>query len=451
MVSVNVIDNVVKRDLCCGCGVCVAICPKNALEMISNKFGEYNPTKTDGCIECGLCLKVCPFNPGNDNENEIGFRCYGKQNSVRHNQEVGYYIDCFVGWVNSRNRLLSASGGLTTWIFERLFLEEKIDYAICVVPNVQEDMLFRYSILGSPSELDLSRGSVYYPVELSGIIHYILTNPGRYAIVGLPCYIKSLRLAQERYAELNRRVICTIGLVCNHQNSKLYTSYLSEKSGISNGEKEVKYRGKPGQKSAGDFWFRSKDKKGNYGRKVYFSSIARQWGNRWFGLNCCNYCDDVFAECADIALMDAWLPECMSEFEGTNLVIVRNEKMKEILLEGGRKKAITLKNISVDRIIQSQSGNLKYKRKELSLRLGQQRIKLPRRVEPQKSLNPLIRKKIHYCEEIQKKSKILYLEHLSNKNEDISHFDKEMTRLEDKLSRIELLIAMWQKLIRNRG
>lgn len=30
----------------------------------------------------------------------------------------------------------------------------------------------------------------------------------------------------------------------------------------------------------------------------------------------CNYCDDVFAECADVTCMDAWLPEYSQDHRG---------------------------------------------------------------------------------------------------------------------------------------
>lgn len=38
----------------------------------------------------------------------------------------------------------------------------------------------------------------------------------------------------------------------------------------------------------------------------------------------CDFCDDVFAETADIALGDAWLPEYVQDGNGTNVVVTRN-------------------------------------------------------------------------------------------------------------------------------
>jgi len=46
---------VIKRDLCSACGLCVDVCP---FEAISN-IGHYkiNP---DLCTSCGLCQESCP-------------------------------------------------------------------------------------------------------------------------------------------------------------------------------------------------------------------------------------------------------------------------------------------------------------------------------------------------------------------------------------------------------
>ena len=53
--------SVIEKKECCGCGVCVNICPVECLELRENSEGflypEYNQRK---CIQCKKCLKVCP-------------------------------------------------------------------------------------------------------------------------------------------------------------------------------------------------------------------------------------------------------------------------------------------------------------------------------------------------------------------------------------------------------
>lgn len=48
---------IVEKDLCKGCGICVAFCSKNVLEIKDNKVNIHD---IDSCIQCGLCELRCP-------------------------------------------------------------------------------------------------------------------------------------------------------------------------------------------------------------------------------------------------------------------------------------------------------------------------------------------------------------------------------------------------------
>lgn len=50
-----------KQD-CCGCTACYAICPKSAIKMVEDEEGfEYPLIQEDKCVRCGMCMKVCPI------------------------------------------------------------------------------------------------------------------------------------------------------------------------------------------------------------------------------------------------------------------------------------------------------------------------------------------------------------------------------------------------------
>ena len=46
----------VDQDKCTGCGVCVDICPVDAITMKDGKA----VIDEDACIDCGVCVSECP-------------------------------------------------------------------------------------------------------------------------------------------------------------------------------------------------------------------------------------------------------------------------------------------------------------------------------------------------------------------------------------------------------
>lgn len=57
----------VRKEECCGCSACYAICPKHAIVMERDEEGfEYPQIDQSKCVFCSLCLKVCPLKSNND-------------------------------------------------------------------------------------------------------------------------------------------------------------------------------------------------------------------------------------------------------------------------------------------------------------------------------------------------------------------------------------------------
>lgn len=52
-----------KKENCCGCAACEAICPQDAIQMKLDEDGFYYPQiQRDKCIGCGRCMQVCHLN-----------------------------------------------------------------------------------------------------------------------------------------------------------------------------------------------------------------------------------------------------------------------------------------------------------------------------------------------------------------------------------------------------
>jgi len=422
-----VIPTIVRNNLCIGCGLCAVICPEGMLEMQFNRFGEYNPTQRKDCVkECGLCGKVCPFADGNDNEDSIGKTLYGNTEGISHRPETGYYLNCYAGYA-PETRERGASGGMATWLLSKLLKERIVDYVIAVVPDDNPDHLFKFAILHNSESVLTSSGSAYYPVELSGILQEIQNKPGRYAIIGLPCFMKAIRLATQKNSVLRERIHITLGIVCGQLKNKHFTNYIADLAGVKRDElRQVHYRGKSPDTPASNYFYTFTRKNGTTARFFWDEGISKVWMNRWFTMNTCNYCDDIFAECADVTFMDAWLPEYSQESLGTNLVLVRSRLVQDVIDHGIIDGEVRLDPMPIEKVLQSHAGLIDIKRRNLAYQLylgHKQGSVLPRkRVAPTKLNSPFLREKISLENQMQRVSR----EKWNPKEQDAERFNAVM-------------------------
>ena len=423
----EVISTIVRNNLCIGCGLCAAICPEGMLKMQFNHFGEYNPTQREDCTkECGLCGKVCPFADGNDNEDSIGKTLYGKTEGISHRPETGYYLNCYAGYA-PETRERGTSGGMATWLLSTLLKERIVDYVIAVVPEENPDQLFKFAILYTRESVLSASGSAYYPVELSGVLQEIQNKPGRCAIIGLPCFIKAIRLATQKNRILRERIHITVGLVCGQLKNKHFTDYIADLAGVRRDElRHVHYRGKSPDTPASNYFYTFTRKNGTTARFFWDEGISAAWMNRWFTMNACNYCDDIFAECADVTFMDAWLPEFSKESQGTNLVLVRSRLVQDVIDHGINNGEVRLDPMSVEKVMQSHAGLIDIKRRNLAYQLylgHRQGCKMPKkRVAPTKIRSPFLREKIFLENQMQRVSR----EKWDRKEQDAERFNAVM-------------------------
>lgn len=452
MISINVTDKIVKNDLCVGCGVCAASCPTEALEIKFNNYGEYNSVLVGNCLDsCSLCLDICPFN-NNKDEDELAENKFSDKLSYQNN--LGYYMNTYSGYVlNNELRLSSASGGLTTYLLEKLINDDLVDYVINVKGNNHPDKLFKFQIVDNINDIRNGANSAYYPVEMSDVIKRIIQQKGRYVIVGLPCFLKAIELAKERNIKLNNRIKYTVGLTCGQLKSKKFTDYIAKKANFNCKVNGVDFRNNSIDEPANNFYYYFKNDSNKENKKIYWrDGINKVWTNRWFTYNACNYCDDTFAELSDVTLMDAWLPEFTSDYKGSNLLVVRDKEINELLLASKDNNNIKLDEIESNKVIRSQQGVIDIKRKKLSYRLylsEKNDFVLQKRVKPNNNIDFFSRKEVDFKNEMQRASKSLWRKYENNEisfDDFENKINKKFSKL-DKWEKIRLMINSPEKVI----
>ena len=330
----NISELIVNKDRCIGCGVCSAICPIDILPMQFNKNGMYVPFEEDGCLDkCTLCIDVCPFIEENQTEKDLAREIYQDENNIIFHNDLGYFVNTYeIHKKDLQERLKSASGGAGHSVLKNLLEQKLVDTILTVESNNDPDKLFKFSKFEEVQELETVRSSIYYPTEMSEVLDYVLKHDGKYAITTLPCYAKAIRLAQEKNSKLRKRIKFIIGLVCGQMKSKEFTHTLAKEAVGSDRLEYVNYRVKQKNESAINYSFEFKSKTSGLVNKLSnLNSPSKLWTSRAFTPNACNSCTDVFAHCADIVLMDAWLPEYKKDYKGHTLVIARTNEIIHIL------------------------------------------------------------------------------------------------------------------------
>jgi coenzyme F420-reducing hydrogenase beta subunit len=261
------------------------------------------------------------------------------------------------------------------------------------VPTRVSGKLFRYAVLSSQEAVSQAAKSAYYPVELSSVVHEIENTDGKCAVVGVPCFLKGLRLAMRTNRRLRNRIGLLAGLVCGQTKSTFYAEYLCTLArGDPRRMTDADFRVKEPTRHASDYGFRAwyvTNQARAVSDTLYRSEGCDEvWNANYFTPTACGFCDDLFAEVADVAFMDAWLPQYVADSRGTSIVLCRSDEVHDLLLRGSDQGLVAIEPIEVDRVIQSQAGGLVRKRDDLAHRLHLARSMASNDYYPRKRVDP---------------------------------------------------------------
>ena len=371
------IHQVVAGGYCVGCGSCAAI-SGGALTMRRQDDGTYVPgqrsSEHSGGVDDDALAAACPFSSRCRSEDELSKEFL--PDADQHHRELGYYLESHVVHVTSEElRASSSSGGFARWLLKELLQEGHVTH-VAHVTSVEGaapgEELFRYSLTDDANELLVTAKSAYYPVNLEDIIPAIRKIDGQVAITAIPCFAKAIRQLCLEDPELRSKVKIVVGIICGHMKSRGFAELLGWQVGVAPSQLGgVDFRQKLQGLPANQKGFSAYNLDSSSWTKPVNTKdlVGGDWGLGLLKNHACEFCDDVLAEVADVAVGDAWLPEYTHDPKGHSIVVTRNRLIQNVFRAGVRRGALRQTGVDEDTVAKSQAGGLRHRREGLAYRL----------------------------------------------------------------------------------
>ena len=341
------VNSVVEEQLCCACGACAGICPKEAILMERNAAGflkaSIDPKK---CVECGLCVKVCPSVVGNAET----------LHKDVYTSVCGHAVDESV-WRDGQ------SGGIGTAILLKMLSAGVVDGAVVtkLVEGIPQSIYTE-----DASIIKSAAGSVY---AQSSVVKAVLKNQKkRIAVVCLGCQARAIRKATEIIPGLSERIFI-IGLICGGNMSLMMKEDLLNQMKANDGifryrdKKNTGWPGNPSCETADGL--KTLDK----AERMKLKSLYEPYR--------CIVCPDKMNINADILLGDPWGLEEYEIPEGMTVAISYTKKGDKIL-QLCEEDAIIASDIEADRVRKGQNeAGIEKRLQEVNLIAKKNKYSLP--------------------------------------------------------------------------
>lgn len=317
---------------CYGCGLCKNVCPKNAIKMIENKDGFFNPViDKEKCINCGLCSKTCLYL----HEKKV--------NNIDRN------YDSYALQIKDTECLKKSSSGGFFYEIASKFIKSGGYVCGCVW---DEDMMPKHIISNDIEDIKKMQGSKYVQSNLTDVLKDIkrISNKNKVLFVGTPCQVKAVQTF------IKNDNLVTISLICEGVPSrKVWKKYKESLEKIHNSKLvKVNFRNKDncGWKMPDSIYLfenNKKDKKLAFNLDYYISSFIDGLLMNEKCYNCKFKGSNNFG---DIIIGDFWKvsDDVFGDRtrNGVSAIIVKTEKGREIF---NNLDNVDAKKINIDLIL----------------------------------------------------------------------------------------------------
>lgn len=358
----TVYDETVSKNMCIGCGICVAACTSNCIHMIYNTEKEYVPIVNKSlCTECGQCVKFCPHSTANKN---------AEMEDVRNSNNLNTYglEDATYLWgrdKDSNNVLKSCSGGVTTAIATQLLKQGCVSAVIHAMREYAKCGEEHYSVKISRTEKEVceNRGSIYGPLCFANALFEFRNQSDKILLIGVPCVIRAAKRLFEENTFYKNNKLYTIALMCSHNVNGQYIDFLGESLGIQKNiyyYADLRYKDKK-MKNQDEFYTCFRNKKHPIVKMNRFKSLFTEtWRNYFFSMPVCNYCSDFWGRDADISVKDAWGNRGNQFRYGSSYLVVRNKQLCNMIY---KMKTLEVTRVTMAEIVGCQPQTSDYKQR----------------------------------------------------------------------------------------
>ncbi|WP_319380109.1 Coenzyme F420 hydrogenase/dehydrogenase, beta subunit C-terminal domain [Thiomicrorhabdus sp.] len=367
------IEKVIAGGYCIGCGACSVV--NRHVTINEDGYGLYkadiSPLARSN-VPFNALSEVCPFSSSRD-EDELGEVFFQEADS--RDPSLGFFEQIYLGYVQEGEyRSNASSGGVITWVLAELFQQGMIDGVVHVGEAEGAGSLFTYRVSDTLEQVLGNSKTRYYPVEMSKVLQEIKDLDGVFAIVGVPCFIKAVRLLQMEDRKFKEKIKYCLSIFCGGFKSKQFSEMVASQFSIPIDKVGyIDYRKKNSEEDA-DKYFIEIGEKTSSGLSNVQESMARRlygmdWGEGLFKPKACDWCDDITGELADLSSGDAWLPEYISDSGGSSVVVVRNKQINSMIRKAIESNRLKFKEGTVDLVVKSQDANFRHRREGLSFRI----------------------------------------------------------------------------------
>jgi coenzyme F420 hydrogenase subunit beta len=337
----NRFDDILRYDLCIGCGLCEAIGKKADYVMILNEKGFYAPERRGRRNEEveELITAVCP---------SIQVHVPKFNDSVWGNIDSVYNAWSTEGDIRHRG----SSGGAISALCIFLLENNMVDGVLHVGKINGETIENQLYVSKNRNDVLRNSSSRYAPAKVFNELVDIFENSSdTFCFVGKPCDVAALK----NYLNINRQYINRISyffaFFCAGMPSYHATSTLLKNANQQGLPHSLRYRGEgwPG-------FFEARYHSG----AAYKVSYEQSWGEV-LGRNLhyrCKICPDGIGLLADIVFGDAWetkdgYPD-FEERDGKSILITRTTLGDRLIQMARGQKKIVVEQISKERISKMQ-------------------------------------------------------------------------------------------------